>query len=196
MKPVWHAMMMPRIEIHSVEIDGLKVLQRKLLEDGRGYFERFFCSEELMTVLAGKFIAQINHTLTKSRYTVRGMHFQYPPNAETKFISCIRGEVFDVAVDVRMGSPTFLKWHGEVLSERNLKSLVIPDGFAHGFQTLSENCELLYLHTALYQPKSEGGLNPLDKKLAIDWPYNVESMSARDSGHPMLDDSQFKGVKL
>lgn len=183
-------------EIHSVEIDGLQVLQRKQLEDRRGYFERLFCSEELKAVLSGKCIAQINHTLTKSRYTVRGMHFQYPPYAETKFISCIRGKVFDVAVDVRMGSPTFLKWHGEVLSESNLKSLVIPDGFAHGFQTLSDNCELIYLHTSFYQPKSEGGLNPLDKELAIDWPHEIETMSDRDTGHPMLEGSEFKGVKL
>lgn len=189
-------MMMLRFEIQSVEIGGLKIIKRKPLIDSRGYLERLFCSEELDIVLAGKSIVQINHTLTRSKHTVRGIHFQYPPYTETKFISCIRGEVFDVAVDVRMGSPTFLKWHGEVLSERNLKSLVIPDGFAHGFQTLSENCELIYFHTSLYRPKSEDGLNPLDNKLAIAWPYNIASMSDRDSGHPMLDSSEFKGIKL
>ena len=90
------------------------------------------------------------------------MHFQYPPSSEIKMVSCIKGKVFDVAVDIS-NSDTFLKWHGEILSSDNHKSLIIPEGFAHGFQTLSENCELIYFHTEFYNPK-EDTLNPLDKK--------------------------------
>ena len=97
--------------------------------------------------------------MTASRGTVRGMHFQHPPHAETKFVSCLRGEVFDVAVDLRNGSPTFLHWHAEILSADNHRTLVIPEGFAHGFQTLSDDCEMLYFHTAAYNPEAEGGLN-------------------------------------
>ena len=88
---------------------------------------------------------------------MRGLHFQYPPHAETKLVSCLRGEVFDVAVDLRRDSPTFLRWHAEILSSDNHRTLLIPEGFAHGFQTLTEDCELLYLHTAAWQPGAEGG---------------------------------------
>ena len=138
---------------------------------------------------------QINHTLTGRRGTVRGMHYQRPPHAETKFISCLRGEVFDVAVDLRHDSPTFLRWHAEVLSAENHRTLVVPEGFAHGFQTLTEDCELLYLHTAAFAPDSEGALNANDPRLAIAWPQPVSDMSARDAGHPILGD-EFLGIKL
>jgi dTDP-4-dehydrorhamnose 3,5-epimerase len=114
------------------------------------------------------------------------MHFQREPNAEMKFVTCLRGEVFDVAVDLRPGSPTYLRWHGEILSGSNHKTLVIPEGFAHGFQTLTEDCEMLYLHTASHHSGSEGGLHPLDPALSIPWPLPVAEMSARDSSHPFL----------
>jgi len=126
---------------------------------------------------------------------VRGMHFQYPPHAEVKIVSCLRGEVFDVAVDLRQSSPTFLEWHGEIIAADNHKSVVIPEGFAHGFQTLGEECELLYFHTASYQADSEGGLNVQDKKLAIQWPLPITGQSPRDLAQPMIDDD-FAGVVL
>ena len=138
---------------------------------------------------------QINHTLTGRRGTVRGMHYQRPPHAETKFISCLRGEVFDVAVDLRHDSPTFLRWHAEVLSAENHRTLVVPEGFAHGFQTLADDCELLYLHTAAFAADSEGALNANDPRLAIVWPQPISDWSARDAGHPILGD-YFSGIKL
>lgn len=184
-----------RIELYDTPLAGLKLLQRKPLGDKRGYLERLFCAEELGEVMAEKPILQINHTLTEEPYTIRGMHFQYAPHTETKLVSCLRGEVFDVAVDLRPESPTFLQWHSEILSAENFKTLAVPDGFAHGFQTLTKNCELIYLHTSSYYPQSEGALNPLDKKLAIDWPENVSCISDRDASHPMLEDG-FEGVKL
>jgi dTDP-4-dehydrorhamnose 3,5-epimerase len=101
-------------------------------------------------------------------------------------VSCLRGEVFDVAVDLRDNSPTFLRWHAEVLSADNHKTLVIPKGFAHGFQTLTDDCEMLYFHTAAYQPGAEGGLNVLDPRLAIKWPLDVDVLSDRDRSHPMI----------
>jgi dTDP-4-dehydrorhamnose 3,5-epimerase len=121
------------------------------------------------------------------------MHFQYPPYAETKIVSCLHGEVFDVAVDLRRGSPTFLHWHAEILSAENHRTLLIPEGFAHGFQALSEDCELLYFHTAAYQPSSEGGLNAQDPRLQIRWPQAVIELSSRDAAHPLLDEG-FVGV--
>ncbi|GAB4168715.1 MAG: dTDP-4-dehydrorhamnose 3,5-epimerase family protein [Rhodocyclaceae bacterium] len=182
-----------RFDVIPTAIAGLRVLQRRPQADDRGDFERMFCAVELEALLAGRQIVQINHTLTRRRGTVRGLHFQYPPHAETKFVSCLRGQVFDVAVDVRHGSPTFLRWHGETLSTENRRTLVIPEGFAHGFQALSEDCEMLYFHTAAYSAESEGGLNARDPRLAIAWPLPVGNLSARDAAHPLLGED-FAGV--
>ena len=182
-----------RFNIACTPINGLQVLQRKPLGDSRGYLERLFCTEELQPLLNGKKIVQINHTLTVKCGTVRGMHFQHPPHAEAKFVMCLRGEVFDVAVDLRRDSTSFLQWHGEVLSADNHKTLLIPEGFAHGFQTLTDNCELLYFHTAAYQSDAEGALNAQDPKMAIQWPLPISEQSERDKGHPMIQ-TDFQGI--
>lgn len=185
--------MSSRFEIIATPLPGLQVLQRKPLGDSRGYLERMFCAEELEPLLAGRRIVQVNHTLTAARGTVRGLHFQYPPHAETKFVSCLRGEVFDVAVDLRRDSPTFLRWHGEILSADNHRTLLIPEGYAHGFQTLSDDCEMLYFHTAAYRAVAEGGLNALDPVVAIKWPRDVAMMSDRDRSLPLFT-NEFKGL--
>jgi dTDP-4-dehydrorhamnose 3,5-epimerase len=175
------------IDILDTPLQGLKLIQRNPIGDHRGYLERMFCEEELQSLIPGRSIVQINHTLTVKRGTVRGLHFQYPPHAETKIVNCLRGEVFDVAVDLRHGSPTFLHWHAEILSANNHRTLLIPEGFAHGFQTLTEDCELLYFHTAAYQPSAEGGLNAQDSKLDIRWPEPVIELSSRDAAHPSVN---------
>lgn len=187
--------MSARFEILNTPLEQLKVIERKPIGDKRGYLERMFCAEELQSLFHGKGIVQINHALTAKRGTVRGMHFQYPPYAETKVVSCLRGEVFDVAVDVRQGSPTFLRWHAEILSADNHKTLLIPEGFAHGFQTLTDDCELLYFHTAAWQPSAEGALNAQDPGLDIHWPEPVTELSARDAAHPFVG-KQHIGVAL
>jgi len=187
--------MSTRFEIIPAPISGLHILQRKPIGDSRGYLERLFSAEELQSVIQDKTIVQINHTLTSGRGTVRGMHFQYPPHAEVKFVSCLRGEVFDVAVDLRRGSDTFLHWHAELLSAANHKTLVIPEGFAHGFQTLTEDCEMLYFHTHPYQPGAEGGVCHDDPCLAITWPLPVTEISPRDINHPLIN-SDFPGISL
>jgi len=186
--------MTTRFELSDTLIAGLRVLRRKPLGDERGYLERMYCAEELSAILAGRGIAQINHTHTGARGVVRGMHFQHPPHAETKFVSCLRGAVYDVAVDLRRDSPTFLHWHAERLSADNHKTLVIPEGFAHGFQTLTDDCEMLYFHTTAYHAPAEGGLNPRDPRLAIAWPLPPVGLSPRDAGHPMLT-PDFAGVE-
>jgi len=175
-----------RFDIFQTPVDGLSVIQRKPIRDARGFLERMFCISDLATLLNARSIRQINRTLTVSRGTVRGMHFQNSPHAEMKFVSCLRGEVFDVAVDLRPNSPTRFQWHAEVLSSENHKTFAIPEGFAHGFQTLTDHCEMLYFHTADYHPESEAGLNPLDPALAIAWPLAISDISSRDSAQPML----------
>jgi dTDP-4-dehydrorhamnose 3,5-epimerase len=180
-------------DILDTPLQGLKLIQRNPIGDHRGYLERMFCAEELRPLIPGRGIVQINHTMTAKRGTVRGLHFQYPPHGETKIVSCLRGEVFDVAVDLRQGSPTFLHWHAEILSANNHRTLLIPEGFAHGFQTLTEGCELLYFHTAAYQSGAEGGLNAQDPRLDIRWPETVIELSSRDAAHPLLTEG-FAGV--
>lgn len=182
-----------RFDILDTPLEGLKIIQRKPIGDHRGCLERLFCVEEMKALVLDKSIAQINHTLTARRGTVRGLHYQYPPHAETKFVSCLRGEVFDVAVDLRRDSPTFLHWNAEILSASNHKTFAIQEGFAHGFQTLTEECEMLYFHTATYQPGAEGGLNVKDPRLAIQWPLAITELSKRDAAHPMLT-RDFQGV--
>ena len=174
-------------------LEGLFRINRKPIMDSRGFFSRFFCAEEFKSLGFDNAIAQINHTSTRQKGSIRGMHFQYPPHSENKIVSCLQGEILDVAVDIRKDSPTFLQWHSELLSAENQTSLYIPSGFAHGFQTLVEDCQLIYLHSALYAPEAEGALNALDPMLAIDWPINISEISERDRNHPFID-AQFEGI--
>ena len=175
-----------RFDVHATPIAGLFAVERRPQGDARGYLERFHCAEELRSAGLDTPIRQINRTLTRAKGTVRGLHFQYPPHAETKVVSCIAGSVFDVAVDLRKGSPTFLRWHGEVLSADNRRSVVIPEGFAHGFQTLEDDCEMFYLHTADYAADAEGGFDANDARLAIRWPLPATQRSERDARLPKI----------
>ena len=169
------------------KIEGLFTIERSLIEDDRGFFSRFFCEEEFTKLGFTQSVKQMNHTLTKKKGSIRGMHFQKPPYEEIKIVSCIKGKVFDVAVDIRKDSPTFLHWHGEELSADNRSSLYIPAGFAHGFQALTDNCELFYIHSEAYQPEAEAALNAFDPKINISWPISVSEMSIRDRQIPLLD---------
>ena len=186
---------MNRFTVTDLPIASLKLIERHRLGDSRGFLSRLFCADELAAAGWVKPIAQINHTGTVRRGTVRGMHFQYPPHAEMKLVSCLRGEVWDVAVDVRAGSPTFLHWHAECLSADSGQALLIPEGFAHGFQTLTDEVELLYCHSAAYAHGAESGLSPQDARLAIPWPLAITELSARDASHPLIA-TGFEGVRL
>ena len=186
---------MSRFDIFDTAIRGLKGVRRLSLVDSRGFFERLFCAEDLRSLIGNRTIVQVNYTLTAKRGSVRGLHFQRPPHAETKFVSCLRGRVFDVAVDLRSGSPSFLKWHAEILTPENHVTLVIPEGFAHGFQAMSEDCELLYFHTAPYRADAEGAINVRDPAVGIEWPEGITEISSRDESHPMLT-SAFTGIVL
>ena len=186
---------MSRLALAPLPLAGLFRVQRQPLVDERGFFARLFCAEELAGAGWTAPIAQINQSYTALQGTVRGMHYQKPPHAEMKLVSCLRGEVWDVAVDLRPGSPTFLHWHAEHLSADNGSAVLIPPGFAHGFQALTDHAELLYCHSAAYAPAAEAGLNPLDPRLAIAWPLPVQGLSARDAAHPWID-APFEGILL
>lgn len=186
---------MSRFDFISTPLSELKLVQRKAIEDHRGFLSRFYCADEFRLAGINKSIAQINHTLTRKKGAVRGLHFQHPPHAEIKLVSCLRGEIWDVAVDLRRGSPTFLQWHGEILSATNRKSLLIPEGYAHGFQALTEDCELIYLHMAAYYPEAEGALNVADPRLSISWPLPIDDLSERDRNHPFIS-PEYQGIVL
>ena len=187
--------MTSRFEIIDTPLPGLKIIQRKPFGDTRGFFERMFCSVDLQALLGEKTVVQINHSFTVQRGTVRGLHFQRPPFAEMKMVSCLIGDVFDVAVDLRGDSPTFLKWHGEVLSAKNHKTMFIPEGFGHGFQTLVDNCTLLYFHTAAFHAEHEEGLMAQDPTLSIRWPEPITEQSPRDKSHQLIT-GDFGGIRL
>lgn len=186
---------MNRLSLSATPLPGLKMVERLRLGDTRGSFARIFCADELASAGWEGPVAQVNQSFTATEGTLRGMHFQHPPYAETKLVSCVRGTVWDVAIDLRVGSPTFLRWHAETLSALNNRAFLIPQGFAHGFQTLTEDVELIYIHSAAHAPHAEGGLNPLDPALAIPWPKPVAEISARDQSLPFIT-AEFKGVAL
>jgi len=184
-----------RFEIIPLPLEGLKKITRQNFGDHRGFFSRIFCAEELSAAGWHKPVSQINHTRTQKQGSVRGMHFQFPPYAEAKLVTCVRGEVWDVAIDLRKNSSTFLQWHAERLSLENSTALLIPEGFAHGFQTLTADAELLYCHSAPYTPSAESGLNPRDPKLAITWPLAITEISGKDGNHPMLN-TKYQGLVI
>lgn len=179
--------------ISNLPMDGLKLIQRVPITDNRGFLSRLFCIDELNAAGWKKNIQQINHTKTISKGTIRGMHYQKNLFAEMKMVSCLKGEIYDVVIDIRPDSSSFLQWHGEVLSSANKSSLIIPEGFAHGFQALTPDCELIYFHSAVYNSASEAGLNFQDPNLSIQWPIEVTEVSERDKLHKFID-KDFKGV--
>jgi dTDP-4-dehydrorhamnose 3,5-epimerase len=183
-----------RFGIESTALGGVTRIRRWPIADDRGWLERLFCATDLEEVVGDRAIIQINRTLTRTRGTIRGLHVQVRPSPEAKIITCLAGRILDVAVDIRKGSPTFLRWHAEELDGNDYRSIFIPEGVAHGFQALTDDCELLYLHTAAYDPAAERGFDALDPRLGIPWALPPTGMSPRDSAHPRLSD-EFEGVE-
>ena len=176
-------------------LSGAYVIELEPFRDERGLFARTFCKREFAQINHNKEFVQFNHSQTAQKGTLRGMHYQIPPSAEIKLIRCIRGSVFDVIIDIRENSPTFLKYFGVTLSENNMKMIYVPEGFAHGFQTLEDNAQMIYYHTNYYTPENERGLNYKDPALKIDWPLTPLNITPKDKKHSFID-TNFKGIKL
>ena len=161
--------------------------------DGRGRFRRTWCETAFAEAgLAPRWV-QANHSVTNGRGSVRGLHFQHPPHAEDKLVTCTLGRAFDVAVDLRRGSPTFLRWAAVEIDEG--ASFYIPKGCAHGFQVLEDTVHLVYLHSYAYTPAAEGGLRVDDSRIAIDWPLPFGTQSERDRSFPLLE-TGFEGLTV
>ncbi len=177
---------MNKLSIENTPIKDLYVIKLNPFIDNRGYFERLFCDKEIEPILK-KPIKQINHSVTKKKGSIRGMHYQLPPMAETKIIKCIKGSIFDVAVDIRKNSPTYLKWHGEVITEDNDKMFLIPEGFAHGFQTLKDNVEIIYFTTEYYDAEHEKGVRYDEPAVNVLWPLRITIISEKDKNLPFMN---------
>lgn len=169
------------------------IVEPSVHADDRGWFFRSFCKQEFLEIGHSAEWVQLNHSFTADPGTIRGMHYQLPPHTEVKLVRCISGRVFDVIIDVRKGSANFLKWFGAELSAENKKMLYIPEGFAHGFQALTPDCELIYHHSAYYTKDFEAGIRFDDPLVDIRWPLPAVKISERDRRHPLLN-VQFMGI--
>ncbi len=163
------------------------------IEDERGWFTRTYCKNEFAAIGHTKEWVQLNHSFTSKKGTIRGMHYQLQPFSEIKLVRCIAGAVYDVIIDLRKESTTFLQYFGVELSSANKKMIYIPEGFAHGFQALTDDCELLYHHSQFYLPGVEGGIKYDDAAINIKWPFANSMVSARDNQHKLID-FNFKGL--
>jgi dTDP-4-dehydrorhamnose 3,5-epimerase len=179
--------------IMSTDIVGLTKIPNVTSKDSRGSFTKLYSQDLYQTNDFDFKIAQINLSVTEEIGTVRGLHYQLPPSSERKVIRCLRGRVFDVVVDIRRDSSSFLKYETFELSEDGGFALHVPTGCAHGFQVLDGPAELLYLHSEEYRPDHEAGINPFDPQLLINWPVDVTQMSERDKSFPSLHKS-FEGI--
>jgi dTDP-4-dehydrorhamnose 3,5-epimerase len=155
--------------------------------DDRGFFARTFCQREFAARGLQAVVAQANVGYSRRKGTVRGMHFQFPPQGEAKLVRVTRGAVLDVIVDMRPESPTYLGHVAVTLSADDRRALYVPDRFAHGYQTLEDDTETCYQTSTFYAPEAEGGLAPLDPRLALPWPLPVSAISAKDAGWTLLD---------
>lgn len=186
---------MSRFTVTELMPGGPRLVVRHPVGDPRGAFTRLFCDDDLLAAGWSGPMRQANHSRTEQAGTVRGMHFQRAPHAETKLVLCLNGTVWDVATDIRPDSPTFLTSVSAELSADNNTAMLLPPGFAHGFQTLTDSVDLLYFHSASHVPEAEDGLHPLDRRLAIPWPREITILSERDRSRPMLTDD-FRDVML
>ena len=167
-------------------LEGLYIIELEPMRDERGWFTRLFCEEEFRAAGLDFPVKQMNRSFNNAKGTIRGMHFQTAPKEEGKIVQCIRGKMFDVAVDLREGSPTYGQWEGVELTEDSMTLFYIPKGFAHGFQTLTDNVEVQYWMSEMYSPEHGSGVRFNDPKLAIDWPLDNPFVGEKDQQWELL----------
>lgn len=183
------------MKFEQLKASGLWIVEQERRSDERGWLSRTYCKNDFKQIdFSGEWV-QHNHTLTRKAGSIRGMHYQLPPYSETKLVRCIVGSIYDVVIDLREGSPTFLKHYAVELSAENGKMLFIPNGFAHGFQSLTDNVELVYCHSEFYESGYEAGLHYSDPQLHIQWPLPVSMISERDQSHKLIENN-FTGIKF
>jgi len=169
---------------------GAYIVDLERREDDRGFFARMFCQNEFRDHGLEPVIAQANVAFNRRRGTLRGMHFQFPPAAETKYVRCTRGAILDIIVDLRPESPTYLEHVAVELTEENRLALYVPERFAHGYQVLADETETSYQVGEFYTPEAEGGLRHDDPRLGLSWPLPVSAISDKDRAWALLEESE------
>ena len=182
------------MEFTETKLKGAFTIEIKQLTDDRGFFGRSWCKREMEEHGLNGNVVQANTSFSKTRGTLRGMHYQKHPYEETKLVRCTKGALYDVIIDLRKESPTFLQWFGVELTADNYKMLYVPEGFAHGFITLEDNTEVTYLVTQFYTPGAEAGIRFDDKMFNIQWPLNVTVISEKDKSHPDFNEKMIPEV--
>ena len=172
------------MRLSPTAIAGAQLVELERIDDERGFFARSYCAREFQAAGLAECAAQCNVSFNRSRGTLRGMHFQRAPHAEAKLVRCTRGTIYDVIVDLRKDSSSFLKWVAVELSAENRRALYIPEGIAHGFQTLEDACEVFYQMSAFYHPEAAAGVRWNDPAFRIEWPIAKPTVSPRDAGYP------------
>jgi dTDP-4-dehydrorhamnose 3,5-epimerase len=180
------------VDIRQTSLPGVHVIAPKPFGDERGFFARMFDSDVFEAAgLIGHFV-NINNSLSRHRGTMRGMHLQLAPSAEAKLVRCVRGALFDVAVDTRPGSPTCCQWYGHELTAENRLMMYVPEGFAHAFVTLADDTEAIYLSSQFYDPARERGLRWNDPAIGVQWPVTPEVVSNKDQAWGDYDPANFR----
>ena len=172
---------------HTTSLPGAFLIEPERRGDDRGFFARIFCEREFADQGLVTQYVQTNNSLTAGRGTLRGMHYQLEPKAETKLVRCVRGALWDCILDLRIESPTFGQWFGQELTAENRLMMYVPKGFAHGFLTLSEDAEAIYLVDAFYAPEAERIVRWDDERFGIEWPAAPVSLSEKDAQAPDFD---------
>ncbi|MDI7862351.1 dTDP-4-dehydrorhamnose 3,5-epimerase [Rhizobiaceae bacterium n13] len=172
---------------HDTPLAGAHLVELEKRGDDRGFFARFYCQREFEAAGLNPIFVQLNNSLTVQRGTLRGMHYQLPPAAEVKVVRCIQGALYDVIADLRPQSPTYGQWFGAELSAENRLMMYVPQGFCHGFVTLTDNAEALYMSSAFYSPDHERGIRYDDPWLGIEWPVELKELSEKDQRWPRYD---------
>lgn len=184
---------MDRFSYQKTNIEGVYIITPKKIVDNRGFYERFFCAKDFEEIGFNTNIKQINHSKTNEKGVIRGFHYQTPPHTEIKVVRCLKGAIFDVALDVRRNSKTFLQHVSVDLNEENDQYLILPEGIAHAFQTLTNNSEIIYMVSKFYAPNSDIAINPLDPKLNVNWPIEINKALSKELNAKFLNES-FQGI--
>lgn len=178
------------MKITKTKLNGVMLIEPKIFGDHRGWFTETYNEENFKKAGIDTVFIQDNHSFSATKGTLRGLHYQKDPKAQTKLVRCTKGSIFDVAIDIRKESPTYGEWYGVELSEENKKQLLVPKGFAHGFMTLTDDVEVQYKVDELYSPEHDRGIFWGDPEIGIEWPINIQPvLSAKDENAPLLKDA-------
>ena len=180
----------------ELALPGAYIIQLQPIEDERGFFARSWCRREFEEAGLNSHLVQCNISFNRKKGTLRGMHLQLPPHAEAKLVRCTQGAVYDVIIDLRGDSPTYLQWKGETLTAENRNAILVPKGFAHGFLTLEDASEVFYQMSDFYAPESSTGVRWDDSEFGIKWPFEPGVISEKDQGYGDFDPDRFKSLKM